>query len=74
MLSRPDVGTYGHIKVWLANKPDGEVYEWASAECPQGQYFKEHKEPLDERTWPDAARLNSLASKFKTFGELSSAF
>jgi hypothetical protein len=78
MLSKLEIGTHDHIKAWLMNKPEGEVYEWASADCPQGQYFKQHGDPLDgrvcERIWPDTARLNQLGSKFKTFGELARAF
>jgi hypothetical protein len=42
MLTRPDVGTLEHIRLWLASKPAGEGYEWLSEECAWGQYCMEH--------------------------------
>ena len=73
MLSRPEIGTLEHIKLWVASKPQDESYEWASAGCPACLYMDEHG-LSDDR--PSAVRkLNTLAHvKPHTFGALRERF
>jgi hypothetical protein len=42
MLAKEEVGTQGHIKLWLAGKNADEVYTWSDPEkCPAATYAAE---------------------------------
>jgi hypothetical protein len=42
MLSRPEVGTRGHILMWLDSKDATAPYEWGFEVCPCAQYSAEY--------------------------------
>jgi hypothetical protein len=49
MLAKEEVGTQGHIKLWLAGKNADEVYPWNDPEkCPAATYAAEFG--LESRT------------------------
>jgi hypothetical protein len=55
MLQRSEVGTRGHILLWLAGKPEGEVYDWPNPHCcPAATYAKEH---MGRAEWDGVAEL-----------------
>jgi hypothetical protein len=86
MLARPEVGTRGHILLWLASKNPKEYYAWYSCEdCAVAQYVKEamHRAPyplwsrigIDKKLEP-LEELNEFAYEVAdgagdaTFGDL----
>ena len=69
MLTRPEIGTLEHIKLWVAGKPHDEGYEWLSADCPANRYMDEHG--LADDKLPAIRGLNALAHTAPhTFGAL----
>ncbi len=78
MLSRPEIGTHEHIKLWLSSKNPDEGYRWQNPlDCPCGQYAREFYGP--DYKWinmigvpPALIKLNTLAERAKgrTFGSL----
>ena len=73
MLSRPEIGTLEHVKLWVASKPQNESYEWLSATCPANRYIDEHG--LSDDTLPAIRELNGLAHVAPhSFGALRERF
>lgn len=43
MLQRPEIGSWEHIKLWVADKPQKEKFNWPNREdCAAAQYCLEH--------------------------------
>ncbi len=78
MLSRPEIGTRPHIKLWTGDQDPNEKYHWeSSVDCACGKYVREHISAdypwLNDPKCPDAiSELNRIAQHVpsKTFGEL----
>ncbi len=78
MLSRPEIGTRPHIKLWCGDQDPDEKYPWDRAvDCACGRYcrayFGADYRWLDELECPKAiSELNRIAQHVpsKTFGEL----
>jgi hypothetical protein len=69
MLSRPEIGTMEHVRVWLNAKDESEPFEWLSADCPAGRYAKEFGVPVRSA---EMDRLNDLAHVWPhTWGALA---
>jgi hypothetical protein len=48
MLSRPEIGTCAHVKLWIGSKDPEEEYSWLNCDrCVCGQYAKAHGLPPD---------------------------
>jgi len=78
MLSRPEIGTRSHIKLWVGDQDPKEIYRWEMAtDCACGQYSRAHYGAdygwLSDPNCPSAlAEMNKIAQHVpsKTFGEL----
>jgi hypothetical protein len=72
MLAPPEVGSHGHISLWLNSKDPNEEYVWENVkECACGRYSRDngwYRWVVSE--W--MGRLNKAAStQPRTFGALA---
>ena len=77
MLTKPEIGTAEHIRLWAAGKPEDEAYVFVSDNCPWAQYAKEHLEIVpniergDAPSTPELHYVNDMARLTPhTFGAL----
>jgi hypothetical protein len=68
MLNRPEIGSWAHVSLWLADKDPEAEYKWEdSKECPCAQYARE--QGLEKVPW--TSPISTLASGFpRTWGAL----